>query len=102
MGDSGYPLLPWLMTPIEQGGLNQNGMRRYLRRHKSTRRLVECAFGQIKAKFPCLNYFRLKPEVASKIVLACFILHNIQKRLGSEEWEIEYDNSEGMKIFKRL
>ncbi|KAF2901497.1 hypothetical protein ILUMI_04680 [Ignelater luminosus] len=38
--------------------------------------------------------FRLKPEVASKIILACFTLPNIQKRLGSEEWDLDADNDE--------
>ncbi|KAF2883265.1 hypothetical protein ILUMI_22907, partial [Ignelater luminosus] len=46
LGDSGYPLLSWLMTPVVQAGANAVGSQRYLRRHKSTRRLIECAFGQ--------------------------------------------------------
>ncbi|KAF2891122.1 hypothetical protein ILUMI_15051 [Ignelater luminosus] len=92
LGDSDYPLLSWLMTPVVQAGANAVGSQRYLRRHKTTRRLIECAFGQVKLKFQCLNYFRRKPEVASEIILARVTLHSIQKRLGSEEWELDADN----------
>jgi hypothetical protein len=71
LGDSGYSLLDWLMTPVVRPG-PQLGVKRYLRRHISTRRLVENSLGVLKEKFPCLNYLRLIPEFAGIVVLCCY------------------------------
>jgi len=46
-------------------------------KHKSTRRLIECAYGIMKERFPCLNHLRLSPVRACKTVIACAVLHNI-------------------------
>lgn len=93
LGDSGYPLLRWLMTPIEQGGVPAAGIRRYLRRHKSTRSVVECSLGILKEKFPCLNQLRLHPRVAAHVFLSCITIHNIQKRhvleQNHESWMVD-------------
>ena len=48
--------------------------------------MVENALGILKEKFPCLNHLRLQPITASNVILACIILHNIEKRLGSEHY----------------
>lgn len=94
LGDSGYPLLGWLLTPVTRPGFSDDGIRRYLRRHKSTRCIVECAFGILKEKFPCLNELRLRPEVAGRVILSCMTLHNIQKRhvigeVNNDMWMVE-------------
>ncbi|XP_041970725.1 putative nuclease HARBI1 [Aricia agestis] len=79
LGDSGYPLRPWLMTPL----LNANpGTReeRYTRRHVQARSSIERCFGLLKARWRCLLHDRVlhyHPEMASKIVHACCVLHNI-------------------------
>lgn len=79
LGDSGYSNLGWLLTPNVPADLPVNGQDRYLRRHRSTRQLIECTIGILKSKFPCLNHLRLQtPEKCCKVILACITLHNIE------------------------
>ncbi|XP_063223351.1 putative nuclease HARBI1 [Bacillus rossius redtenbacheri] len=77
LGDSGYPLLQWLITPtincVHAGSLAFN------RAHKKTRRIVENAFGILKEKFPCLNYLRLSPIYAANVFKCCATLCNISR-----------------------
>lgn len=88
LGDSGYGLRKWLITPnIPVEIPRTNALARFLRAFKSTRRLVENALGILKEKFPCLNHLRMQPVSACNIILSCIILHNIHKRLGSEVYE---------------
>uniref|UniRef100_A0A8C4SNC0 DDE Tnp4 domain-containing protein n=1 Tax=Erpetoichthys calabaricus TaxID=27687 RepID=A0A8C4SNC0_ERPCA len=78
LGDSAYPLLPWLMAPFpvantpEQAGFNSA--------HCKTRCAIERLNGVLKRRFACLNYLRVEPKVACNIILACIILHNIATR----------------------
>ena len=53
LGDSGYPLQPWLLTPL----LNPHGRGEevYNRRHKTARCVIERAFGLLKMRFRCLH-----------------------------------------------
>src|SRR5271154_3502303 len=81
LGDSGYALKSWLFTPIDPTNCDPDKLRRYLRRHKSTRRLVECALGCLKEKFPSLNHLRLDPIVAGYVILTCITFYNIENRL---------------------
>ncbi|CAK1591151.1 unnamed protein product [Parnassius mnemosyne] len=79
LGDSGYPQRPWLMTPI----LNApHGSREklYTTRHVQARTCIERCFGLLKTRWRCLLRDRVlhyHPNVASKITLACCVLHNI-------------------------
>lgn len=78
LGDSGYPLLEWLMTPIE---VNIDvASAAYNRAHKRTRRLVENSIGILKEKFPCLNYLRLSPVYAANVFKCCTALYNISRQ----------------------
>ncbi|XP_057200033.1 putative nuclease HARBI1 [Triplophysa rosa] len=78
LGDSGYPLKRWLLTPYRtpQGEHQLN----YNRAHKETRAVVERGIGQLKRRFHVLHgEIRHCPEHASRIIMACGILHNICK-----------------------
>ena len=69
LGDSGYALRPYLLTPI----LNpQNAAeRRYNYAHIRTRNTVERLFGVWKRRFPCLETgLRVKKETALVIIVA--------------------------------
>ncbi|XP_050062942.1 putative nuclease HARBI1 [Aphis gossypii] len=79
LGDSGYPLRPWLMTPLMQFQPN-SPEERYNKKFKYVRCLIERCIGLLKMRFRCLLKHRIlhySPVKACKIVNACTILHNI-------------------------
>lgn len=84
LGDSAYPLRPWLMPPIIRD-VNANirvlaqTVSTFLRAHRRTRFIVECSIGILKEQFPCLNHFRYKtPAKVCTSIYACVTLHNMQ------------------------
>ncbi|CAC5367254.1 HARBI1 [Mytilus coruscus] len=79
IGDSGYPLRPWLLTPV----LNPTtrNQQRYNASHMKTRSVVERSFGVLKSRFRCkdasagtLLYRTLK---CCDIFIAVAVLHNM-------------------------
>ncbi|XP_064639594.1 putative nuclease HARBI1 [Lineus longissimus] len=88
LGDSGYPVRPWLMTPF----LNPNTpqQRRYNRAHKRTRCLVERGIGQWKRRFHCLHgMLRHTPQKCCEIIAVCAILHNLAKDRALPDFDEE-------------
>ncbi|XP_041461904.1 putative nuclease HARBI1 isoform X2 [Lytechinus variegatus] len=75
LGDSGYPCLPFLLTPL----LNPLGRPqvRYNSAHKRGRCVIERTFGRWKRRFPCLNDLRVKVDTTFTIIVACSVLWNI-------------------------
>lgn len=79
LGDSGYPLQPWLLPPYRSNTTNLIEIK-FNKLHKQRRSLVERAIGLLKARFRCLQHERIQrysPEIFSKIIVACAIMHNI-------------------------
>ena len=85
LGDSGYPLKKWLMTPIENP--TTAGEKLYSKEHRKTRCLIERAFGVLKSRWRILDHtggrMCYRPERVSKIILTCCMLHNICRRNGT-------------------
>lgn len=54
IGDSGYPLKKYLLTPIPTRNFTE-GELSYNRAHKKTRVVIERAFGELKARWRCIN-----------------------------------------------
>lgn len=76
-GDKGYPLEPWLMTPIARP--ESDAESNYNNRHAVTRNVVEMCYGRLKNKFRCIHKHRTlhyEPPTAAKIVVACCVLYN--------------------------
>lgn len=102
LGDSGYPLLEWLITPTDRN-LEDEAVRRFNRAHKSTRRLVENSLGILKEKFPCLNFLRLQPIFASEVFKCCTALCNFSRIegeifVGNNREQVDLDHMNDVNI----
>ncbi|XP_063907400.1 putative nuclease HARBI1 [Zophobas morio] len=78
LGDSGYAVAPWLITPYRnprnQVEIHFNNM------HKRNRVIIERCFGQVKKRFPILmNDIRVRLSRIPKLIVSCFVLHNVSK-----------------------
>ncbi|XP_034777902.1 putative nuclease HARBI1 isoform X1 [Acipenser ruthenus] len=84
IGDNGYPLKRWLMTPFCNPSTPAE--HRYNRAITSTRSVIESTFGMLKMRFRCLDRSDLtlqySPQNVSKFFVACCVLHNIAIRNG--------------------
>ncbi|XP_054920217.1 putative nuclease HARBI1 [Dermacentor andersoni] len=80
LGESGYPLEPWIMTPVPGHPNRLTAEGRYNEAHASMRNAVERCIGVVKSRFRCLQRYRVlhySPQKAATIVAACAALHNI-------------------------
>ncbi|XP_049273636.1 putative nuclease HARBI1 [Rhipicephalus sanguineus] len=58
LGDSAYPLEPWLLIPVPDNTAGHTSEGQYNREHASMRNVVERCIGVLKSKFRCLQHFR--------------------------------------------
>lgn len=93
LGDSGYAITPWMLTPFQNPATN---IERYFNKiHARERVIIERCFGQLKRRFPMLNYtIRLKTDRICRYSMCGFILHNCAKFLNDpyeqfEEFDVE-------------
>ncbi|XP_029923370.1 putative nuclease HARBI1 [Myripristis murdjan] len=84
IGDRGYPLKPWLMTPVTYPRTPQE--QHYNRAHARSRTIIERAIGLLKGRWLCLSSaggaLQYKPEKVCHIIMACCVLHNLAIRQG--------------------
>lgn len=77
LGDEAYPLTEHLLKPFARNQLNEP-KKIFNYRLSRARRVVECAFGILAAKWRILlKPIECKPENAEKIVKCTCVLHNI-------------------------
>ena len=93
LGDSAYPLSPWLMKPYPEGTRDPREIT--FNKHLSSARVkVECAFGVLKSRWRILmKRFDSGICFAIKTAVACAVLHNICIRSG-DEWEDEEEDDD--------
>jgi hypothetical protein len=79
LGDSAYPLRPWLLTPVADA--RDEAEERYNRSHRHARQYIKSTFGLWKMRWLAVHDFggalTLTPERCLRIVVATAILHNI-------------------------
>ncbi|XP_071496784.1 putative nuclease HARBI1 [Diadema antillarum] len=82
VGDSGYRLQTWLMTPLRDP--QTNAERAYNCTHCRTRIVIEQVNGQVKNKFRCLlgQGIQMAADRACNVIVACCVLYNVSKDLN--------------------
>ncbi|KAJ3649496.1 hypothetical protein Zmor_021236 [Zophobas morio] len=78
LGDSGYPLQPYVITPVRNPA-DGTPEHRFNIAHRRARSCVERCIGVLKARFRCLiqeRVLKYAPVKAGSIINACAILHN--------------------------
>lgn len=78
LGDSAYPLLPFLFTPVV-GALPGSQEANYTRIHIRVRNSIERTIGLLKEMFRCIHSERVlhySPQKAAKIIYCSAILYN--------------------------
>ncbi|XP_049790260.1 putative nuclease HARBI1 [Schistocerca nitens] len=95
--DEGYGIAPWLMTPFQNPETPDE--RAYNRLHSKETVIIERCFGQVKRRFPILqNKIRLAQTKIPSVIIACFVLHNVAKHVGDEDFEAPSDNDNNLTI----
>ncbi|XP_013110337.1 putative nuclease HARBI1 isoform X2 [Stomoxys calcitrans] len=79
LGDAGYPLEPYLITPFRSAE-DGTAESRFNYIHSQARNVVERTIGVLKNRFRCIlgaRQLHYKPKMAGKITSVCAALHNI-------------------------
>jgi len=88
LGDNGYPLRPFLMTPLL--ATRTDAERRFNTALSRARVKIEHTFGVLKRRFPCLTLdLRLKVQTSLRVITACAVLYNFAKERREPLPEIE-------------
>jgi len=84
LGDSGYMLRDWLMTPIL--AVRSAKDEAYNKALCGTRCSVERCIGVLKRRWHCLHTeLRVSPQRACRIICACVVLHNRAVQLRQQD-----------------
>jgi hypothetical protein len=78
LGDEGYGIAPWLMTPFKDP--KQPTEQCFNCLFTKERVIIERCFGQLKRRFPILQErVRLNLQNVPSVIVACFVLRNVAK-----------------------
>ncbi|XP_057670171.1 putative nuclease HARBI1 [Diorhabda carinulata] len=87
LGDSGYGITPWLLTPFDEPRNARE--RNYNSTRAQERVIIERVFGQMERRFLILSsQIRIAVENVPNLVISCAMLHNVAKHLN-DAWEEE-------------
>lgn len=92
LGDSGYGIAPWLITPFKPPHTAQQV--NFNLHHARERVVIERIFGQLKNRFPVLgNCVRVSLDKIPKTIISCAILHNVGKHLN-DVYDVDIEDEE--------
>lgn len=75
--DQAFPLTSHLMKPYPNRSTSEETVRHFNYTLSKARRVVENAFGRLKARFRVLKSLECEISNANRIIRACCVLHNI-------------------------
>ncbi|KAJ1123025.1 hypothetical protein NDU88_001498 [Pleurodeles waltl] len=82
LGDSGYPSLSWLLTPVRNP--RTRAEERDNEAQGRTQKIIQRTFGLLKARFRCLHMtggsLFYSPKKVCQIIVACCMLQNLALR----------------------
>ncbi|GAB4860201.1 hypothetical protein Ancab_040427 [Ancistrocladus abbreviatus] len=99
IGDSGFPLLPWLITPYPGKDLPEP-KGEFNRRHFATRMVAQRALTRLKEMWKIIRGSMWRPDKhrLPRIILVCCLLHNIIIDMEDEvqdEMPLSYHHDSG-------
>ncbi|KAI8121770.1 putative nuclease HARBI1 [Lucilia cuprina] len=98
LGDSGYPLRPWIITPYRSSATEDE--KRFNFVHAKAINCIKRLNGVLKSVFRCLHVgLQTTPQMAGKIINACTVLHNFRKEHGLLTENITIEEEEEDNIF---
>ena len=81
LGDRGYSIQPYLMTPLRPESVTTFSQSTYQKAHTKTRNTIERAFGLWKTRFHCLDWsggaLQYQANHCCTIITATAVLHNM-------------------------
>lgn len=103
LGDRGYPLREYLLTPYDDNhgskGLAEQYEVVFNEQHEKTRAKVDDAFRLLRQRFRQLHF--LEFVTASKMrrfIMACCVVHNMCVEAGDVELEFEWTETDGDQV----
>lgn len=99
IGDSGYPLLPYLVVPYEGKQLSEPKAQ-FNKQHLATRMVAQRALARLKEMWRIIHGMMWRPDKhrLPRIILVCCVLHNIvidMKDEVQDELSLSYDHDSG-------
>jgi hypothetical protein len=89
LGDSAYPISPFLIPPFKDPNSQQKEFNQFHSRHRV---VIENAFGRLKARFKALKDLDIKTVKMGILFTSCaIILHNFLE-MNMDIWEVDLDN----------
>lgn len=90
LGDQGYGLKTYLLTPFKDNGSLTEEKQKYNKIHSHIRVVIERSFALLKGRFRRLQGLQTrKPELIPLIIIVCCILHNLCLK-RNDEFDFEF------------